>query len=129
MLNSYQAAIYQALKTSQVDILVEGRIGQVADNSAGYPYIWLTDDNDDWSEKTGNGLSVNLEVHIGSRYNGDKEVNTISKAVYNALHNTDLVLDGALLVLCQFTGSTQLFDTDGVTRHRVVKFNLLVSED
>lgn len=129
MLSSYQAAVYQALKDSPVDALVEGRIGQVADNSGGYPYIWLTDDSEDWSEKTGNGLSVSLEVHIGSRYNGNKEVNDISKAVYNALHNTDLALDGALLVLCQYSRSTQLYDTDGVTRHRIVIFNLLISED
>lgn len=129
MFSSYAAAVVAALTTGETGPLVGGRIRNYADGESEYPYIWLTDEDEDWSEKTGNGIQVLLEVHIGSRYGGNNELNAIKDAVYNDLHNASLVLNGASLVLCQHTGSTRLQDPDAITRHAVVKFNLLITED
>lgn len=130
MFDSYQAAIKSALTDGPVGVLVGGRISQKPTDSEAYPKIWITDRVDDWSEKTGDGIEVNLEVHIGSKHDGDRELNSITKAVHQSLHNAELELTGgAGFLLCQYTGSTRLYDPDGVTRHAVVKFNMLITQE
>lgn len=129
MINSYQASIFVALKNGDSGELVGGRIAERATSGQVYPYIWLTSIENDWSSKTDDGLEVEVEVHIGSRYDGNKEADTIADAVYGDLHNKMLTSNTAQILLCQFSGSTMLYDPDGVTRHKVVKFKLLITEE
>ncbi len=45
-----------------------------------------------------------------------------------ALHNQDLTLESGQSVLCQFLRHDMVIDADGITRHGVMRFNLLISE-
>lgn len=129
MINSYQAAIFKALKDGNTAPAVGGRIAEKATGGQTYPYIWLTSIENDWSSKTDDGLEVEVDVHIGSRYDGNKEADIIADAVYGDLHNKTLTSNTAQILLCQFSGSTMLYDLDGVTRHKVVKFKLLITKE
>ena len=47
---------------------------------------------------------------------------------HSALHNVDLVLANGQSVLCQFVRHDVVIDSDGITRHGIMRFKLLVSE-
>ena len=71
---------------------------------------------------------ANINLHIGSRYRGTKELRGLMDKCYAALHFVDLTLTNGQSVLCQFTRHDIVTDSDGITRHGVMRFNLLISE-
>lgn len=124
--NDYKAAVFTALNA---DALLTGRIYQVLNQSQPYPKIWIEDSGAvDWSDNCSAGLNAEISLHIGSKYAGDKEINDYMQACHNRLHQQNLVLSNSQCVLCQYAGHTVFFDPDGVTRHAVIRFNLLISE-
>ncbi len=67
-------------------------------------------------------------MHIGSRYDGTKEIRVLMDKCHAALHNASLTLAAGQSVLCQFLRHDMVIDSDGVTRHGVMRFRLLISE-
>ena len=55
----------------------------------------------DWPGVEG-GLDHEIRIEIASRYRGRREVKQILNAVYDALHEVDLTLDGQRLVQLRF---------------------------
>lgn len=125
----YWAALVQHLKT---DPALGARCSEISeDPGAGWPKIWLEEtDVEDWSTKTEDGVRPTLTLHIGSRYDGGKELRELCDLVHARLHDCELVLTEGQSVLCQFVGSTTVRDTtdNAKTRHTLMRFELLITE-
>ena len=76
---------------------------------------------------TDNGLEAEIALHVGSRYNGTKDPRVFN-VIHDTLHNAELSTPGVDPVLCQFVRSDMVLDTDGKTRHGIIRFRLLISE-
>ncbi len=126
LFNSYVKAVW--VKLNGTTGLV-GLVKEILDDKTAFPKIWLEDGGAaDWSNKDDNGLEANITLHIGSRVEGTKEIRGLMDKCHAALHNQDLTLESGQSVLCQFLRHDMVIDSDGVTRHGVMRFNLLISE-
>ncbi len=121
----YKPAVFAALNA---DPLLEGRVSQVLEQDQPWPKVFFEDAGAvDWSDNCDSGLRAEVALHVGSKYAGDKEINQYMQAIHNRLHRANLVLSDSNLVLCQFIRHDIMLDSDGVTRHGIIRFELLIS--
>jgi hypothetical protein len=126
LFNDYFKAVYVALDATSG---LTGIISESLSNADPFPKIWLEDGGaDDWSNKDDNGLEAFVNLHVGSQKEGTKEIRGLMDKCHSALHNVDLVLANGQSVLCQFLRHDVVIDSDGITRHGIMRFKLLVSE-
>lgn len=126
LFNDYFKAVYVALDATTG---LTGIISESLSNADPFPKIWLEDGGaDDWSNKDDNGLEAFVNLHVGSQKEGTKEIRGLMDKCHGALHNVDLVLANGQSVLCQFVRHDVVIDSDGITRHGIMRFKLLVSE-
>jgi hypothetical protein len=126
LFNDYFKAVYVALDATTG---LTGIISESLSNDDPFPKIWLEDGGaDDWSNKDDNGLEAFVNLHVGSQKEGTKEIRGLMDKCHSALHNVDLVLANGQSVLCQFVRHDVVIDSDGITRHGIMRFKLLVSE-
>jgi len=126
LFNDYFKAVYVALDATTG---LTGIISESLSNTDPFPKIWLEDGGaDDWSNKDDNGLEAFVNLHVGSQKEGTKEIRGLMDKCHSALHNVDLVLANGQSVLCQFVRHDVVIDSDGITRHGIMRFKLLVSE-
>ena len=126
LFNDYVKAVYAKLNATSG---LTGIVSESLNDTDSFPKIWLEDGGaDDWSNKDDDGLDAIVNLHIGSRYRGTKELRELMSKCHTALHNADLTLANGQSVLCQFTRHDIVTDSDGTTRHGVMRFSLLISE-
>ena len=126
LFNDYFKAVYVALDATSG---LTGIISESLSNADPFPKIWIEDGGaDDWSNKDDDGLEAFVNLHIGSQKEGTKEIRGLMDKCHSALHNVDLVLANGQSVLCQFLRHDVVIDSDGITRHGIMRFKLLVSE-
>ena len=126
LFNDYFKSVYVALDATSG---LTGIISESLSNADPFPKIWLEDGGaDDWSNKDDNGLEAFVNLHVGSQKEGTKEIRGLMDKCHSALHNVDLVLANGQSVLCQFVRHDVVIDSDGITRHGIMRFKLLVSE-
>ena len=126
LFNDYFKAVYVALDATSG---LTGIISESLSNADPFPKIWIEYGGaDDWSNKDDNGLEAFVNLHIGSQKEGTKEIRGLMDKCHSALHNVDLVLANGQSVLCQFLRHDVVIDSDGITRHGIMRFKLLVSE-
>ena len=121
----YMSAVYAALDDVPS---MAGKVLQVLTGDV-YPKLWLEDSGGvDWSTKTEDVVEVEVALHIGSRYAGEKETRDFFNDAHTALHNVTLNITPTQTVLCQYTRHEIILDSDAVTRHGIIRFRLLISE-
>lgn len=126
----YWVAMIAVLKGDAALNTIAKYIGEQPEGGEEFPVIWMEEpSDDDWSTKTGSGISATVALHIGSRYNGTKEIRQLKKRVFELLNDAALTLSEGKAVVCVYENSRTFFDDDGVTRHCVMQFNVLVCED
>lgn len=126
LFNDYIKAVYAKLNAT---VGLVGLVSEKLSDQDPYPKIWIEDGGaDDWSNKDDDGLEANINLHIGSRYDGSKEIRQLMDKCHDALMNQDLVLDNGQSVLCQYARHDLVTDSDGITRHAIMRFFLLISE-
>ena len=126
LFNDYVKAVYAKLNATSG---LTGIVSESLNDTDSFPKIWLEDGgSDDWSNKDDAGLEAIVNLHIGSRYRGTKELRELMSKCHTALHFVDLTLANGQSVLCQFTRHDIVTDSDGITRHGIMRFNLLISE-
>jgi len=120
-----QRAVYQklssaaALKTYLGD---PARIYDAAPADANIPYILIGESKaSDWKGVDG-GVEHELRLHVFSRYAGRREIKDIMSAVYDALHEIELTLDGHQLINIRFVFSDALRRQDSDIYHGVMRF-------
>ena len=125
-LSEVQAAVYTAL----VPALAPVPVLDYAGPNQTYPYCTigeLTAEHNDTLGEEGSALEV--MVHLWSRQLGMLELQTMMAAAEAALHREKLTLSGALqCVAAVLEYSATLRDADGVTRHGVMRFRVMVFE-
>lgn len=126
LFNDYVKAVYAKLNATSG---LTGIVSESLNDTDSFPKIWLEDGGaDDWSNKDDNGLEAFVNLHVGSQKEGTKEIRGLMDKCHGALHNVDLVLANGQSVLCQFVRHDVVIDSDGITRHGIMRFKLLVSE-
>ena len=97
---------------------------------AGFRSDGMTLNNEaiDVTDKDYDGLEAIITLHIGSQYRGTKEIRTWMDKAHSLLHDASLTLTTEQGVLCRFLRSEIVTDSDGITRHGVMRFSLLINE-
>lgn len=98
-----------------------------ADISA-FPFVNIGEDTvANWSTNDWSGYEATISVHVWSRYRGFKEAKDIQALIRTALHRTALTVSGSNHVNTEFETQTTVLDNDGVTRHGIQTFRVLLS--
>jgi len=119
-----QKAIFDILNTG----LSVPVYDDVPDNALA-PYVVIGDDtfiefdSDDIS-----GFEATITIHSWSAYRGRKEVKELMGSIYNLLHRAEFTVTGYNLVGCDSEFSETFLESDGVTRHGVQRFRILIRE-
>ena len=124
-----QKSIYQALK-DDVDItaVVTGVYDEVPQGTK-YPYIVIGEDTAlQWDTGSSVGAESTLTIHVWSRDYGRRECKEIMSLVYDVLHEAELSIDDAHAVFCYWEFAETFLDTDGKTRHGVMRFRTLTED-
>lgn len=124
-----QQAIYSELSGAGITGVSGSAVGVYDDVPEGsaYPYIVI-------GEETSNNVSTKgrdahehtLTIHVWSQYRGRKEIKTIMQDIYSNLHDNDISVSGASLVNLKQEFETTMMETDGITRHGVIRFRAVV---
>ena len=107
-------------------------VGDILDHAtqdAAFPYVVIGDDTSNPMDTHGTvGSDNTVTIHTWSRYRGRKETKEIQREIYNALHRHALVVSGVDTVDCQWEFGESFLDEDGLTRHGVQRFRVLLDE-
>lgn len=126
-----QKAIFSALDGNVTDGqgITISVYDDVPENST-YPYVILGE------ETTANNGSITLDgvehtltIHAWSQYRGRREIKQIMESIYHLLHDAAITVSGASLVNIRHEFSTTLAENDGITRHGVMRFRVVVFDN
>ncbi|MBM3543985.1 MAG: DUF3168 domain-containing protein [Alphaproteobacteria bacterium] len=120
-----QRGVYQALAGSPglTTLLGGARIYDDAPQSAPYPFITLGQSvMRDWSTGTEDGAEHELTLHVWSRAGGKRQVQEITEAIKQALHDKPLMLEDHYLINLRHIFSEARLDPDGDTFHGIVRY-------
>ena len=125
-----QQAIFTALDGATINDAdgnaITGVFDDVPENTA-YPYIVIGEEtatNIDTKDKDAHEHT--LTIHVWSQYRGRKEIKNIMSSVYTTLHNASITVSGASLVNIRHEFENTLTEADGITRHGVMRFRVVV---
>lgn len=123
-----QTAIYRALTTGDpLPADVTGVFDDVPQNYTQFPYVTIGEaQHNDWSTDTESGHEVTCVIHTWSRQTGRAQTKLIQGAIYDALHRATLTHDDVHFIDCQFLMSESFIDQDGLTRHGIQQFKILI---
>jgi hypothetical protein len=130
-----QTAIYQRLTTyGPLTAIIKGVYDSVPQpddtgNPADFPYITIGDDAIvEWCDDTKSGADILVTIHVWSRARGRKETKTIQGHIFDALHRYDLTVSGYHNVGIDYDNEQSFLDVDGLTRHGVSVFRIIIDE-
>lgn len=118
-----QQAIFESL--SELDYSVYDHVPQVS----AFPYIVIGDDTSigfDTDESVGSEST--LTIHVWSQYRGKMQVKEILQEIYDKLNRADIAVSGCHLVECVAEFQETYLESDGLTRHGVIRFRLIVED-
>ena len=134
MINALQTTIYTTLTAALVGssdvVAVYDQVPQSADGALNtpFPYVVLGDfkpNQNDTDDEV--GFDGTMLVHVWSRYNGNKEASVIQGLIYAALHRTQPTVTGYGVSDVQQVFGEILRDPDGLTRHGVQRFRVIIT--
>ena len=95
-----------------------------------YPYVVIGDETaTNISAKDKDLHEHTLTIHIWSQYRGNRDIKEIMKQVYAALNDVSYTVSGASGVNLKHEFQTTLTEGDGITRHGVMRFRAVVSDN
>lgn len=124
-----QTVVYQALSASaELTRLVTGVYDAVPQGQS-FPYVSIGEDShNEWDTVTTNGSDATITIHSWSRERGRMEIKQIQGAIYSALHNATVTHNGYRIESVQWLGSESFMDQDGLTRHGVSTFRVMLDK-
>lgn len=125
-----QSALYRALTVGDpLPEEVTGVFDDVPQDYESFPYVTIGEaQHAEWGTHTESGQIVTCVIHTWSRQPGRAETKLIQGAIYDALHRATLTDPGAEFIDCQFLMSESFLDPDGLTRHGVQQFKILLTD-
>lgn len=130
-----QTVIYQILNgDSALDALIKGVYDDVPEDpdlpqDQVFPYVTIGEsvhNEDDTVSVLGD--SVSCVIHTWSRYRGRRETKLIQGAIYDALHRATGTYSGYNVISIDWETSQSFMDQDGLTRHGVQSFRVLIEK-
>ncbi len=126
-----QTAIYSTLTSGTLtDISGTSITSKVYDDvpeGTAYPYIVIGEETTiPVGAKDTDGHEHTLTFHVWSQYRGRKEIKQIMEQIYTILHNVAISITGATLVNIRHEFERTLLESDGITRHGVIRFRAVV---
>ena len=92
-----------------------------------YPYIFIGEETSiDGDTKDRTGAQHTITIHCWSQYAGQKEVKLMEKYLVDKLHEKDISILGANVVNIRREFDQVLIEIDGITRHGVSRFRIVV---
>lgn len=131
MISPLQESIYNVL-TAGLSYDVYDQPPQSEDGAlnAPFPYVTIDDykpnNNDTDTELAFDGQ---LQINVWSRHFGNKEASDIQKEIYDLLHRTQPAVVGYGVVDIQQQFAEVLKDPDGITRHGIQRFRVMIQLD
>ena len=129
-----QTAIFTKLTASTItdvsNTSITARVFDDVPEGTVYPYVVIgqeTASNIGTKDKDANEHT--LTIHVWSQYRGRKEIKNIMSQIYTALHNSDITISGATLVNIRHEFEQTLLESDGLTRHGVMRFRAVVFDN
>ena len=99
------------------------------DESQSFPYVSIGEDViNEWDTVSDSGGDASITIHVWSRYKGRKQAKEIMGKVYDSLHRQQLTAAGYDVVMSNFETETSFLDSDGLTRHGVQTYRILISK-
>lgn len=125
-----QRTIYNALIAGPA--IAGGRVYDDVPENAAFPHVEIGERQiipDDTNvgahgEASDDGVSDFIDLHIWSRYRGDKEVLEIFNTIHTRLHGVSLLVAGRAGALSWVRNFRSFNDPDGQTRHGVVSVEI-----
>lgn len=128
----FQKGIYSALASATINDVSGNRITNIFDDvpsGTPYPYIVVGDSTQvNISTKTVDIQEYTITLHIWSEYRGKAEVKQIMDQIYTTLHDNAITVTGATLVDIKQEFEETFVESDGITRHGVMRFRAVVSD-
>ena len=106
---------------------ITSRVFDDVPEGTAYPYLVIGEEtatNIDTKDKEAHEHT--LTFHVWSQYRGRKEIKNIMSQIYTALHNSDITVSGATLVNIRHEFENTLLESDGITRHGVMRFRVVI---
>lgn len=93
------------------------------------PYVVIGDDTSlPFNTAGGTGFESTLTIHSWSTYRGRKEIKNLMGEVFDSLDRADLTVSGYTVLGVDSEFDQTFLDSDGVTRHGVQRFRVLMSK-
>jgi hypothetical protein len=124
-----QTVVYDQL-TASVALMasVEGVYDAVPETET-FPYITIGDDaHVEWDTSPELGSNVSITIHTWSRGRGRRETKEIQGYIYDALNRVELTATGYSFAGIDFEQSDSFLDADGLTRHGISTFRILIEK-
>jgi hypothetical protein len=97
----------------------------IADTS--FPYVQIGDDTTiPFNTHSSVGGEHTITIHSWSRYRGKSEIKRIQAQIYAALDRYALSVSGGTMVNCEQEFSTSFLDADGITRHGISRYRVIL---
>jgi len=125
-----QNAVYTALTNDAgLMTLISGVYDSVPETEV-FPYLTLGEDtHTGWTTNTTLGTDVQIVINCWSRSRGRKETKTIQGEIYDALNRAALTYNGYDIINIEMLDSSSFIDADGLTRHGVQTFRVLIERN
>ncbi|MBA5779495.1 DUF3168 domain-containing protein [Stappia sp. F7233] len=121
-----QQALYAALTDPPLDGVTRVVDHSFADAGNGdFPFVQIGEAQSLPNDvQCSTGSDEYIDLHVWSRYRGQREVKEIMGAIHAALHQSTLAVDGLSSCFAYVDGQRVFTDPDGLTRHGVVTLKI-----
>ena len=129
-----QQSIFSTLSSATItDVAgasITSRVFDDVPEGTAYPYVVIGEETDtNIGTKDLDANEHTLTMHVWSQYRGRKEIKNIMSQIYTSLHNSVIYLSGATLVNIRHEFEQTLLESDGITRHGVMRFRAVVFDN
>ena len=127
-----QKAIFSRLNGGSIvdeqDQAITGVFDDVPEGSA-YPYVVIGEETaTNIGTKDKDMHEYTQTIHVWSQYRGLKEIKEIMEQIYTLLNDFAISVSGASAITLRHEFPTTLTEGDGLTRHGVMRFRVVVSD-
>lgn len=124
-----QQAVYSEMAGNAPLVAAVTGIYDNVPQTTAYPYVVIGEDTvTNWDTDTELGTNCTCVIHTWSRSRGKKETKEIQGLIYAALHRASLTASGYNMIDIQFESSDSFLDVDGLTRHGITNYRVLIQE-
>ena len=128
-----QKAIYSRLSggsiTDENDQAITGVFDDVPEGTA-YPYVVIGEETaTNIGTKDKDMHEYTQTIHVWSQYRGMRDVKEIMEQIYTLLNDYSITVSGASAITLRHEFQTVLLEDDGITRHGIMRFRVVVSDN